>query len=49
MEKFLGSSSDVGTLRQMVLLYMLDLSYDREDILVALTRVERARGWKVDS
>jgi len=48
MEKLLGSANDVEALGRLVLLYVFDMSYDREDILVALTRVERARGWKVD-
>lgn len=28
-------------------IYTFDRSYDREDILVALGRVEREKGWKV--
>ncbi len=48
METLLGRAADVETLRQIMQLYLFDLSYDREDLLVALTRVERARGWKID-
>ena len=49
MEKLLGTATDVAMLRQLVLLYTFDMSYDRGDILVALGRSEYARGWKVDS
>ena len=48
MEKLLGTAKDVQALRQLVLLYTFDASYAREDILVALGRVEKARGWKLD-
>jgi len=48
MEKLLGTATDPAMLRKLVLLYTFDMSYDRGDILVALGRVERARGWKVD-
>jgi hypothetical protein len=48
MELLLGTATDVAMLRQLVLLYTFDMSYDRGDILVALGRVEHARGWKVD-
>lgn len=47
MEKLLGSATNLETFRQLVLLYTFDLSYDREDLLVVLTRIERERGWEI--
>jgi len=47
MIKLMGAAQDEAGLRQVVLLYTFDPSYDREDILVALGRIERERGWKV--
>lgn len=48
LEKVFGECEKVEALKFRVMLYTLDRSYDREDIMVALKRVERARGWKVD-
>lgn len=47
MLKFLGTATSEAALRQMALLYTFDASYPREDLMVALTRVERQRGWEV--
>ena len=47
MLKLLGTAQSAKQLEQLVQLYTFDMSYPREDIMVALTRVERERGWKV--
>jgi len=46
MLKAFGNAESHQMLKDMSILYILDLSFPREDILVALGRVERARGWK---
>jgi len=47
MEKMFGAVDSADALRSVSMLFVLDMSYDREDILVALGRVERAKGWKL--
>lgn len=37
----------VDVLRTYVMLYTFDMSYHREDLLVAAGRVERERGWRL--
>lgn len=46
MLKTFGSAESHKMLKDISMLYILDLSYAREDILVALGRVERERGWR---
>ncbi len=47
MVKLLGTAQSADQLGQLVVLYTFDMTYPREDIMVALTRIEHARGWKV--
>jgi hypothetical protein len=48
LEREFGVANTVEALRFRVTLYTFDMSYPREDIMVALGRVERAKGWKID-
>lgn len=45
MEKMLGRADSADSLKQLSMLFVLDMSFDREDIMVAIGRVERANGW----
>jgi hypothetical protein len=47
MLKLLGTAQSAEQLGQLTLLYTFDMTYPREDIMVALTRIEHERGWKV--
>ena len=46
MAKLLSTATSPSMLSQLVLLYLFDMAYDREDLLVALGRAEHACGWK---
>lgn len=46
MLKIFGEAETHKVLKDMTMLYILDMSYAREDILVALGRIEREKGWK---
>lgn len=51
-EKFLamlhvfGEARDHKELKAISMMYVFDMSYAREDIVVALGRVEREKGWR---
>lgn len=45
LEREFGVANTIESLRFRVTLYTLDSSYPREDIMVALGRAERAKGW----
>jgi len=47
MSKMFGSATSVDALRQLMMLYFADMSYDRQDLTVALGRAERANGWRL--
>lgn len=47
MLKLMGTAKDEAALRQIMLLYTFDMTYPREDILVALGRIEREKGFKL--
>lgn len=47
MEKMFSHADSADALKQVSMLFVLDMSFDREDIMVALGRVERAKGWKL--
>lgn len=47
MEKMFGAAETAESLKSLSLLFVFDASYDRQDILVAMGRVERERGWKL--
>lgn len=42
----LGEARDHAELKNLAVMYVFDMSYDREDIVVALGRVEREKGWR---
>lgn len=46
MVKIFESAPTKESLASLSLIFMIDLSYDRQDLLVAMGRVEQARGWK---
>lgn len=45
MEKMLSRADSADSLKQLSMLFVLDMSFDREDIMVVIGRVERANGW----
>lgn len=45
MVAVLSRSEDKDQLKQMSLLYILDMNYHRADICLALHTVEMAKGW----
>lgn len=47
--KMFSAADDVDSLRQAALLFILDPSFHREDITVAIGRVEREKGWDAAS
>lgn len=47
MEKMLSHAENVTALKQLSMMFIFDMSYDREDIMVAIGRVERANGWTI--
>jgi hypothetical protein len=47
MEKMLSNAENVTALKQLSLMFIFDMSFDREDIMVAIGRVERANGWTI--
>lgn len=47
MEKMLSRAENVTALKQLSMMFILDMSYDREDIMVVIGRVERANGWTI--
>jgi hypothetical protein len=47
MEKMLSCAENVTALKQLSLMFIFDKSFDREDIMVAIGRVERANGWTI--
>lgn len=46
MLKVFDNAESKKELESLTVLYILDPSYDREDISVAHGRIERAKGWK---
>jgi hypothetical protein len=48
LEREFNVANTVEALRFRVTLYTLSPEYHREDIVVALGRAERAKGWKID-
>ena len=47
MEKMLSRAENVTALKQLSMMFIFDMSYDREDIMVVIGRVERANGWTI--
>ena len=47
MEKMLSRAENVTALKQLSMMFIFDMSFDREDIMVAIGRVERANGWTI--
>jgi len=47
LEKEFGVANTQEALKFRVLLYTMGSKYDREDIMVALGRAERAKGWTI--
>ena len=45
MVKLLGNAGSKGELEQMATLYIMDMSYPRADICLALKSVELEKGW----
>lgn len=48
LEREFGVAKTIEALKFRVTLYTLTPEYHREDIMVALGRAERAKGWKID-
>ena len=46
MRIFLNHATGPETLKQMMLLYVMDMSYAREDILHVEREVMKEKGWK---
>ena len=45
MLKMFGSAKDPDELRTVTVMFILDLEYSRKDIMVAVRRTERNKGW----
>jgi hypothetical protein len=45
MVKAFSHAEEQGDLQMLSMMYILDLSYERSDICLALHTVEMARGW----
>lgn len=45
MSQVFRQCATVDEFRKWIFLYTMDASYDRQDLLVALGRVEREKGW----
>jgi hypothetical protein len=45
MTKLFACATTLEQLHEVSLLFVFDMAFDRQDILVALGRAERAKGW----
>jgi hypothetical protein len=46
MDKLLSRATSPEELKSAVLLFLLDATFSREDLLVVLGRIEREKGWR---